>query len=75
MGFALAKEAADLGAEVIIVSGPTMLNAPLPEIKLINIVSAREMYDAVHRHFKEVDVVIAAAAVSDYKPKIVATQN
>jgi len=75
MGFELAKKAAELGAEVILVSGPTHLEINDPKINLIRVVSTREMYTAVHNHFENVDVAIAAAAVSDYKPKIVAAQK
>jgi phosphopantothenoylcysteine decarboxylase/phosphopantothenate--cysteine ligase len=69
------KSAANLGASVILVSGPTVFNVDHSLIKLINVVSAQEMYDVCHQYFNEVDVVIAAAAVSDYKPKHVATQK
>jgi phosphopantothenoylcysteine decarboxylase/phosphopantothenate--cysteine ligase len=75
MGFELAKKAAELGAEVILISGPTHLEIDDPKIDLIRVVSTREMYAAVHDHFENVDVAIAAAAVSDYKPKIVAAQK
>jgi phosphopantothenoylcysteine decarboxylase/phosphopantothenate--cysteine ligase len=75
MGFELAKKAAGLGAEVILISGPTHLEIEDPNINLIRVVSTREMYLAVHNHFKNVDVAIAAAAVSDYKPKNVAAQK
>ncbi|GGW85365.1 bifunctional phosphopantothenoylcysteine decarboxylase/phosphopantothenate--cysteine ligase CoaBC [Salegentibacter mishustinae] len=75
MGFELAKKAAELGAEVILISGPTHLDMDDPKINLIRVVSTREMYTAVHNHFENVDVAIAAAAVSDYKPKIVAAQK
>ena len=75
MGFELAKKAASLGAEVILVSGPTHLEIEDPKINLIKVVSAREMYLAVHDHFENMDVAIAAAAVSDYKPKVVAAQK
>jgi phosphopantothenoylcysteine decarboxylase/phosphopantothenate--cysteine ligase len=75
MGFDIAKSAANLGASVILVSGPTVFNVDHSLIKLINVVSAQEMYDVCHQYFNEVDVVIAAAAVSDYKPKHVATQK
>ncbi len=75
MGFDIANSAANLGASVILVSGPTVLKVDHSLIKLINVVSAQEMYDACHQYFNEVDVVIAAAAVSDYKPKQVATQK
>ncbi len=75
MGFELAKKAAALGAEVVLVSGPTHLEIEDPKINLIRVVSAREMYLAVHDYFENIDVAIAAAAVSDYKPKIVAAQK
>jgi phosphopantothenoylcysteine decarboxylase/phosphopantothenate--cysteine ligase len=75
MGFDIAKSAASLGASVILVSGPTVFKVDHALIKVINVVSAQEMYDACHQYFDEVDVAIAAAAVSDYKPKQVATQK
>ncbi len=75
MGFELAKAAAKLGAEVVLISGPTFLDVADDNIKLIRVVSAREMYEAVHQHFPETDAVIAAAAVSDYRPKVVAAQK
>ncbi|PKD20238.1 phosphopantothenoylcysteine decarboxylase [Salegentibacter salinarum] len=75
MGFELAKKAASLGAEVILISGPTHLEIDDPKINLIRVVSARDMYLAAHDYFENVDVAIAAAAVSDYKPKIVAAQK
>ena len=75
MGFDIAKSAANLGAEVILVSGPTHLSVSHSLIKLVPVVSAQQMYDACHEYFKEVDVAIAAAAVADYKPKVVANQK
>lgn len=75
MGFELARAAAKLGAEVVLISGPTFLDVIDDNIKLIRVVSAREMYEAVHQHFPETDIVIAAAAVSDYRPKVVAAQK
>ena len=75
MGFDIAKSAANLGASVILVSGPTHLQVTHSLIKVINVVSAQEMYDACHLHFEAVDVAIAAAAVADYKPKTVAKQK
>ena len=75
MGFELAKKAADSGAEVILISGPTHLDINDSRINLIRVVSTGEMYTAVHNYFEDVDVAIAAAAVSDYTPKNVATQK
>jgi phosphopantothenoylcysteine decarboxylase/phosphopantothenate--cysteine ligase len=75
MGYALAEEAANLGADVILVSGPTALKIQHKNIQVVAITSAEEMYDAAHRYYSDVDIAIAAAAVSDYKPKQIATQK
>jgi phosphopantothenoylcysteine decarboxylase/phosphopantothenate--cysteine ligase len=75
MGFDIANEAAKLGAQVILVAGPTHFKAKNSLVEVINVVSAQEMYDACHLHFNQVDVAIAAAAVADYKPKVVALQK
>lgn len=75
MGFDIAKSAADLGAEVILVSGPTHLNLTDSLIKIVRVVSAQEMYDACHSYYNDVDVAISAAAVADYRPKNVAAQK
>jgi phosphopantothenoylcysteine decarboxylase/phosphopantothenate--cysteine ligase len=75
MGFDIAISAANLGATVILVSGPTNLTVNHSLIRVVHVVSAQEMYESCHHYFEEVDVVIAAAAVADYKPKIVATQK
>ena len=75
MGFDIAQCAANLGASVILVSGPTHCIIDNSLVKIIRVVSAQEMYDACHQYFDNVDVVIAAAAVADYKPKNVASQK
>ena len=75
MGYALAEAAAGLGAEVILVSGPTALQVMHQNVKLIRVTSAQEMYEEVHAFYAEVDVAIAAAAVSDYRPRQVASQK
>jgi phosphopantothenoylcysteine decarboxylase/phosphopantothenate--cysteine ligase len=75
MGFELAKKAADLGAEVILVSGPTNLSIEHPSVILIRITSAQEMYDACHEHYAKTDIAICAAAVADYRPKHVAKEK
>jgi phosphopantothenoylcysteine decarboxylase/phosphopantothenate--cysteine ligase len=72
MGFDIAQSAANLGASVILVAGPTHFKIENNLVKVIPVVSAQEMYDACHNYFDGVDVVIAAAAVADYKPKYVA---
>jgi phosphopantothenoylcysteine decarboxylase/phosphopantothenate--cysteine ligase len=75
MGFDLANEAAKLGAEVILISGPTSLKVSNTSVKVVRVVSAQEMYDACHLYYNSMDVVIAAAAVADYTPKNVAAQK
>ena len=75
MGFDLANQAASLGAEVILVSGPTHLKVLNNSIKVINVVSAEQMYHACDIFFNNVDVFIAAAAVADYRPKNVENQK
>lgn len=75
MGFDIANEAANLGAEVTLVSGPTHLKVKNDSIQVINVFSAEEMYTACHHYFNDVDVAIAAAAVADYRPKNVALQK
>nr|WP_294780240.1 bifunctional phosphopantothenoylcysteine decarboxylase/phosphopantothenate--cysteine ligase CoaBC [uncultured Flavobacterium sp.] len=75
MGFDIANEAANLGAEVFLIAGPTNYKAKNALVKVVDVVSAQEMYDACHLYFDEVDAAIAAAAVADYKPKFVADQK
>ncbi|PBJ16181.1 bifunctional phosphopantothenoylcysteine decarboxylase/phosphopantothenate--cysteine ligase CoaBC [Flavobacterium sp. ACN6] len=75
MGFDIANEAASLGAEVFLVAGPTHYKAKNALVKVIDVVSAQEMYDACHLYFNDVDAAIAAAAVADYRPKFVADQK
>ncbi|MGB6267939.1 MAG: bifunctional phosphopantothenoylcysteine decarboxylase/phosphopantothenate--cysteine ligase CoaBC [Olleya sp.] len=75
MGFEIAKEAANLGANVILITGPTHQKVNHKLIKAIPVVSAQEMYDAAHLYFKNTDIAILSAAVADYKPKKVATQK
>jgi phosphopantothenoylcysteine decarboxylase / phosphopantothenate---cysteine ligase len=75
MGFDIANEAANLGAEVILVSGPTHLNVKNTSINLVRVTSAQDMYEACHVYYNNVDVAIAAAAVADYRPKNIANQK
>ena len=75
MGFDIALSAANLGASVTLVSGPTNCKVSNPLIKVISVVSAEQMYVACHQFYADVDVAIAAAAVADYKPKNVAQQK
>lgn len=66
MGFELAEEAWRRGAEVVLVSGPTHL-FPSPHVTFKPVQTAEEMEKEVRRHFKKADIVIMAAAVSDFK--------
>lgn len=75
MGYEIARVAADLGAEVTLISGPTHLQIAEAHIDVINVVSTQDMYDAAMANFETADVVIAAAAVADYKPESVADQK
>lgn len=75
MGFELAEKAARLGAEVVLISGPTHLEIHHSTIHVIRVTSAQEMYQACHNHYPDRDVVIAAAAVADYRPKHVAREK
>lgn len=74
MGFALAEEALQLGADVILISGPCALEAS-PYIKRYSVTSADEMYTLTMEHFSTVDIAIAAAAVADFKPRLVGKQK
>ena len=75
MGYAIANVAASLGAKVILVSGPSFEKVKYPSIDIIKVESADEMYDAVHKHYDKANIVIATAAVADYKPAKVASQK
>lgn len=73
-GYAIAKAAKELGAEVVLVSGPVSLTKP-EGVKVIDVKSAEEMFDAVKNEFEDSDYVIKAAAVADYRPKNIASQK
>ncbi|WP_026777372.1 bifunctional phosphopantothenoylcysteine decarboxylase/phosphopantothenate--cysteine ligase CoaBC [Polaribacter sp. Hel_I_88] len=75
MGFAIASAAANLGAEVILISGPSNQQIQHSFVKRINVISADDMYTACHKYFKESDIAILSAAVADYKPKNKADQK
>ena len=71
MGYAIAKAASRRGAQVTLVSGPTALPRP-GYMEIVEVESAQEMYDAVTARAPEMDVIIKAAAVADYRPADVA---
>ena len=68
MGYAIAEEARDRGADVVLISGPTNIK-PLVGVRTINVETNEEMLNAVKSEFDSSDIVVKSAAVSDYKPK------
>ena len=68
MGYALAKAAMLRGADVTLVSGPCSITPP-PFVKVVPVVTAKDMFDAVTFVSAEQDIIIKAAAVADYRPK------
>ena len=74
MGYAIAKEARNRGANVTLISGPTNLEAP-KNINVINISTNEEMKEAAIKAFKEADIVVKSAAVADYKPEKYSSQK
>ena len=74
MGYAIAKAAFCLGADVTLVSGPTYLKKPYG-INCINVVSADDMYQAIHEISKQQDFIIMSAAVGDYASQNIADQK
>ncbi|MCB0465839.1 MAG: bifunctional phosphopantothenoylcysteine decarboxylase/phosphopantothenate--cysteine ligase CoaBC [Aequorivita sp.] len=75
MGYAIAEAAAQLGAEVVLISGPTALKLENDFVKMIRVTSAEEMYRAAHEYFDKSDVAILSAAVADYRPLEVASEK
>ncbi len=74
MGYALAQAASERGAQVVLVSGPTNLEPPYG-VKVFMVTSAVEMRDAVMENIEGVSLVIKAAAVSDFRPKVFSGQK
>jgi phosphopantothenoylcysteine decarboxylase/phosphopantothenate--cysteine ligase len=68
MGYSIAKVASNRGADVILVSGP--VNIPVPNhVKIIKVISAKDMFEAVKKEYMKCDIIIKSAAVADYRPK------
>ncbi|WP_304221951.1 bifunctional phosphopantothenoylcysteine decarboxylase/phosphopantothenate--cysteine ligase CoaBC [Phascolarctobacterium succinatutens] len=74
MGYAVAQMAAERGAEVLLISGPSALAVP-PNVKAVQVESTNEMLEACLAAYDGVDIVIKAAAVADYRPRNVADQK
>lgn len=75
MGYELARAAANLGAEVILIAGKNNQSISHSSVRVVNVISAEDMYIAAHEDFPSADIAILAAAVADYKPKDVASQK
>ncbi|MDX1943201.1 MAG: bifunctional phosphopantothenoylcysteine decarboxylase/phosphopantothenate--cysteine ligase CoaBC [Saprospiraceae bacterium] len=75
MGVAIADAAAQRGAEVVLILGPSKNVPTHPNVKLIKVETAQEMYEAALADFPTADISILAAAVSDYRPMEIATQK
>jgi len=75
MGYAIAEELAARGAKVTLVSGPTYLTVGNPQIKVLPVTSAEEMYQACIHNFSSTDITVLAAAVADYRPAVRADQK
>ena len=74
MGYSLGEEAEKLGADVTIVSGPTNINKP-DRVNIVEVRTAEEMYGEVMKYEAEQDIIIAAAAVADYRPEYTADKK
>lgn len=70
MGFAIAEELANQGAEVFLVTGKVNLSTNNPNIKRFDVISAQEMFEKSEEIFPNVDIAIFSAAVADYRPKV-----
>lgn len=75
MGYAIAEVAASLGAMVTLISGPSSLVLKHPNVQVVRVTSAEEMYQATHTYFGKCDIAILSAAVADYRPKTVASEK
>ena len=74
MGYAIARCAMERGAEVTLITGQTAIEKP-PFVKVIPVVSAADMFEAVKEHYADMDYIVKAAAVADYTPEHVATDK
>ena len=75
MGFELAKTASLLGADVVLITGPTSLSISNKSIKVINVMTADEMFEKTKEFFVSSDISVLSAAVSDFKPKKIVTNK
>ena len=75
MGFSIAEEAANRGAKVILISGPSSQQIHHQNIEIHRVTSAKEMFEQVFNYYENVDIAIASAAVADYAPKEIAKEK
>ncbi|XCP84741.1 bifunctional phosphopantothenoylcysteine decarboxylase/phosphopantothenate--cysteine ligase CoaBC [Roseburia hominis] len=74
MGYALARVCAARGAEVTLITGPTEIPKPL-FVKIVPVITAKDMFEAVKREAGQADIICKAAAVADYRPKFVSDEK
>lgn len=74
MGYAIADAASNLGAEVVLISGPVSIPAP-KSVKLVNVISAADMLSATENHIPHCDIFISCAAVADFRCKNISEQK
>lgn len=74
MGYSMAEAAAQLGAETVLISGPVALDKP-KGVKVIDVESAADMYEAVCAEYDDAAIVVKSAAVADYRPAIIHEQK
>jgi len=75
MGFSIAEKLAEQGAEVTLITGPTYLKTTNKTIQRIDVVTAKEMFDNTLQYSKNADIIVMAAAVADYTPKVVSSEK
>jgi phosphopantothenoylcysteine decarboxylase / phosphopantothenate---cysteine ligase len=75
MGYAIADEFCSRGADVTLISGPVHIKTQHARIRMIQVTTAAEMYEACCLHFPESNIAVLSAAVADYTPKFVASQK
>jgi len=75
MGYAIAEKVLELGAEVVLISGPVNIQLQHARLRIIKVNAASEMYLACCKVFEEIDIAVFAAAVADYRPAKVSEQK
>ena len=74
MGYEIARELRECGADVVLITGPASI--PIPDgLKVVKVVSAKDMYDATLKHFPDCDIAVFSAAVADYAPENISNKK